>query len=163
MTFSTKYFDAKWHLRHKLFSKSWLGFGWVFFLFFSEGKKKKRLHRVTFANEQRKGPSFPHHKQRGQGGRVTEWTKQTAPAGANAPKKNPGFALGHRRAPAWPLGTLKGLFSPFSPIHVREGAAAAPARAWGASWGRSPPRQGRGYQRWELLNPVLPDTSGKLK
>lgn len=115
MTFSTKYFDAKWHLRHKLFSKSWLGFGWVFFLFFSEGKKKKRLHRVTFANEQRKGPSFPHHKQRGQGGRVTEWTKQTAPAGANAPKKIQALLWAIAVPPHGPWGPSKGFFPPSLP------------------------------------------------
>jgi len=51
-------------------------------------KQKKGLHRVTFASEQRKGSSFPHHKQRGHGGRATGWAKQTAPAGANAPKKS---------------------------------------------------------------------------
>lgn len=30
LTFAAQYFDAKWHLRHKLFCKSWLGSGWVF-------------------------------------------------------------------------------------------------------------------------------------
>lgn len=33
LTFAAKYFDAKWHLRHKLFSQSWLGLRCVFFWF----------------------------------------------------------------------------------------------------------------------------------
>lgn len=57
LTFAAQYFDAKWHLRHKLFCKSWLGSGWVFMRSVCGLFCRGALHGVT-SDEKREGPSL---------------------------------------------------------------------------------------------------------